>query len=103
MSEFTGRHGEGKQGKRSWHASAWGGRAGVPKGEERRKDCPGGPVVKAGDVGLISGRSKQLKELRSYMLPEQLSPRTSTTEARELRSLPATTRKRPCTPRKDPT
>ena len=38
-------------------------------------------MVKAGDVGPISGRTQELKELRPYMLPEQLSPCTSATEA----------------------
>lgn len=56
-------------------------------------------MVKGGDAGSISGRTK---ELRSCVLLEQLSPRTSATEARELRSLPAATREGPCTPRKDP-
>ena len=32
-------------------------------------------------MGPISGRTQELKELRPYMLPEQLSPCTSATEA----------------------
>ena len=74
MSEFTRRRGDGKQGKRSWHASERGGRAGLPKGEERQKDCPGGPVVKAGGAGSLSGRTKELKELRSYVLTTATEP-----------------------------